>query len=156
MPPTVPLSASLYPLPFSDCLFCWQWKKAQLCGVLFGWMRKNQPVVDFSGQSQAVVPGPNRVAPGLLGSSHLHTTGQWGLSCGHITHICFNRLRSGTSGELMLNTAISTLPASLKQKATFPDFLKMNNKQMPFSIELYILLKGTDTNFTKNSSDIRN
>lgn len=92
-----------------------------------------------------MLPGPNRVAPGLQPLAYNRTMGIVLWPYNTQGSIASTGRGLGPVGELML-----------KQKATFPDFLKMNNKQMPFSIELYILLKGTDTNFTKNSSDIRN
>ena len=60
LPPTVPLSASLFPLALSDYLLPWQWKKVQLCGVLWAEWEESAHLIDFPGQSyNLLLPGPN-------------------------------------------------------------------------------------------------
>lgn len=84
-PPTVPHSASLSFRPSSSLAV----KEKCSCVKSFGLNEKNQPIwLTFPGQSynfsccQGLTSRPEQ----FLGLSHMHPTGQWGLSYSHIPH----------------------------------------------------------------------
>lgn len=87
LPPTVPHSASLSPLPLTDCLLPWQWKKVQLWES-FGLNEKNQPIW-LTFLANVIIfccQGVTFSLEQFMGSSHLYPSGQWRLSDSHILH----------------------------------------------------------------------